>query len=347
MIILTHIGSWILFFSLILGFTASFEGNNSLFHQLFSLPFLIFSASYMALYYLNGQVLVPRLYLSKRHLAYFAVLLFLLFLVFLLKPFDHFNGPHSHHRDLRFPPGAPFNRPPEHHPHPRIDIISVILFLMVWAVSTSLVIINQWRQTEKRAAQAEADKTQAELSFLKAQINPHFLFNTLNNIYSLAVMKAEATPQAILKLSGIMRYVTDEVAQDKMPLSLEVECVRNYIDLQQLRLNEKVTVDYAVEGSMEQLQIAPLVLMTFVENIFKYGISSHETSVITIRISVKDHLLDFFCQNRIFQTGNSTGRPGIGIENTKKRLQYLYPGMHTLQIQTDHDQYIVHLEMHL
>src|SRR5205823_10521035 len=124
-----------------------------------------------------------------------------------------------------------------------------------WSLSAALSILKEWRNIEQRAAKAEADKANAELAFLKAQINPHFLFNTLNNIYSLAVTKSEMTPVSIMKFANIMRYVTDEVTQDFVPLQSEIDCASDYIDLQRMRLSKKVYVDYSVTGNLDGKQI--------------------------------------------------------------------------------------------
>ncbi len=202
-------------------------------------------------------------------------------------------------------------------------------------------ITRQWRTTQQRALQAEADKAVAELSFLKAQINPHFLFNILNNIYALAVTQHENTAGAILKLSNLMRYLTDEVKADFVALENEVAYIRDFIDLQRLRLSKKVKLDFIVDGNLENKKIAPLILITFIENVFKYGISNHLESVITIKLKAEEHQLVFLCQNPIIQTEAPMGRNGIGLTNTRDRLQFLYPGKHNLNISTEKDVFTV------
>lgn len=266
-------------------------------------------------------------------------------------PPKHYGPPPERHygeppprRPIESPgPGRPFN--PPNAGRPGIDIVSVILFLMVGSVSTALQIVKQWRTTEHRAVQAEADKATTELSFLKAQINPHFLFNTLNNIYSLVVTKNDNAPNAIMKLSHIMRYVTDEVTQDYVPLEWEVECINHYIDLQRMRLNEKTHVDFTISGNIEGKQIPPLILMTFIENVFKYGISSHESTTIIIKLGTKTEAIEFFCQNKIFHKQQEVVRKGIGIENIKKRLNQLYPDKHRLNIDVSDDLFTVTLTL--
>ncbi|MBD0375862.1 MAG: sensor histidine kinase, partial [Flavisolibacter sp.] len=317
--------------------------------QVFSPTSLLFFFFYPVLFYLNSEVLMPRFYLQKKYLLYFLVVALLLAGVYLLKPFDHIlahplrqfeQGPESPHRPS-------FHRPfpPQRRDGQRIDIVSIVLFFTALSVSSALRIVKQWRLTEQRVAQAEAEKVNAELSSLKAQINPHFLFNTLNNIYTLAVIKSEATPTAIMQLAHIMRYVTDDVRQDYVPLKREVECMGHYIDLQRLRLNEKTTIEFFVTGNVEGKQIAPLILMTFVENVFKYGISSHEPSPVTIRLTAPDNKIEFCCQNRIHKTQEKEERTGVGIENTRKRLAYLYPDKHNLKIDTGNGYFTVQLTL--
>jgi two-component system, LytTR family, sensor kinase len=269
-----------------------------------------------------------------------------------IKPFDglmnQFNRPGNAQMrpssdEFGQGPGAD-RPPPDNGARPgHTDIVSIILFVTVWSLSTAICIIRQWRNSEKRAIQAEADKANAELSFLKAQINPHFLFNTLNNIYSLAVTKNENTADSIMKLSNIMRYVTDDVREDFVSLDNEVECVRDYIDLQRLRLGKKMNIDFSVSGQTENKKIAPLILMTFIENVFKYGISSHEQSDIIIKIAAEHHNISFFCQNKLFDVKRNPERTGIGIANTRQRLQHLYPNKHFLDIKGRNDLYTVHL----
>jgi LytS/YehU family sensor histidine kinase len=284
------------------------------------------------------------LYLHKQYVYYFTVIGLLLVTVWWLQPFDHFVNQHPPRFDNRPPSFGP-GPPPHGHRGQRIDIVSIVLFFTVWSVSMAMQTVKQWRRTEQRAARAEADKAQAELSFLKAQINPHFLFNTLNNIYSLSVSNSADTPAAILKLSNIMRYVTDEASQNFVPLQNEVNCATDYIDLQRLRLSDKVTIDYSVMGTLEGKEIAPLLLMTFIENLFKYGVSNHEPSPIVIQLMADEKAIHFSCQNRIFSTQRKTERTGIGLANTKQRLEHLYPYRHLLSITRQDNLYTVQLTL--
>jgi len=146
-----------------------------------------------------------------------------------------------------------------------------------------------------------------------------------------------------MKLSNIMRYVTDEVTIDFVPLQSEIDCISDYIELQRLRMNDKTPVNFTVRGDMQHKTIPPLILMTFIENVFKYGISKHEPSIIDINIDVAESAVSFFCQNRIFIRNTDTQRMGIGIKNTKQRLEHLYNGRHLLYITNDDEFYTVQL----
>ncbi len=232
-----------------------------------------------------------------------------------------------------------FHRPPGI----GVDIFAILLLSTVWALSTTVSISQQWNKTEQRAVRAEADKVNAELLFLKAQINPHFLFNTLNNIYSLAVKRSEKAATSVMKLSNIMRYITDEVNLDLVPLHYEVNCIRDFIDLQRLRLSTASDVSFCVTGILREHAIPPLLLMTFVENVFKYGISNHETSEVTIKLFCVENGIRFFCQNKIFSSLRNADRTGIGIANAKKRLKHLYPNKHTLNITSTNGLFTVEL----
>ena len=252
------------------------------------------------------------------------------------------------------PPGAPrlFQSGPPHYPGPgpgpfgrRFDSTSLFIFVMIMALSAAVKTIQQWQAIEQRAQQAETDKANAELSFLKAQVNPHFLFNTLNNIYTLAITKDKNAPDSIMKLSNIMRYVTDEATEDFVPLENELDCINNYIELQRLRLGKKTTVDFHVTGNIQQKTIAPLILMTFIENVFKYGVSKHESSNIIIGVLAAGSNITFFCENAIFTENRRNDRSGIGLENTRKRLEHLYPGRYSLSISTKNNLFAVNLNL--
>jgi two-component system LytT family sensor kinase len=350
--LIIHLLGWLLFWALPF-FYMSQEPNRQG-SILLSHNYLLFIGVYLAVFYLNTQLFIPKLYFQKRYVLYFGVFVMMLLIVAWLKPYDNlifqrFNN--VAHQPMPTPPefhGEHRPEPPQHEVQlrlPFLDIVSIFLFFTIWMLGMAITIALKWQLTEKKAVQAEADKVTAELSFLKAQINPHFLFNTLNNIYTLATMNHENTAPSIMKLSHIMRYVTDEVAEDFVPLSSEIECISDYIDLQQLRLTPKTTINFEAKGKIEHQEIAPLILMTFVENAFKHAVSNREKSEIFIKIWGENNTIKFICQNTLFAQARKVERTGIGIQNTKKRLEYSYPERHTLSISQENGLYIVELSL--
>jgi hypothetical protein len=354
----THITGWLLFQSLPLAFLLRQWDNTSLVTLLSSFAYWQFCFYYVIIYYLHSSFLFPHFYLKGRKLVYIAAMFLLICSVFWLQPFEKLMSTNRSRPDMEYamhklkPAEYDFLKtlmPPKDMRgpgKPRIDIMSIVLFVMTITLSVAIDITRRWRDTERRIALAEADKANAELSFLKAQINPHFLFNTLNNIYSMAITKNENTAGTIMKLSNIMRYVTDDVNEDYVSLQSEVDCITDYIDLQKLRLGKKVALEFSVSGDLDNKKIAPLILMTFIENVFKYGTSNHESSVLTIRIAATDQRIDFFSQNQLFATDRKIERTGIGIDNTRKRLEHLYPAKHRLDITRENGLFTVELSLY-
>lgn len=342
--ILAHVIAWLLFYVMVLLFVTRSAGDKISLPYFFAPDFLLFYFIFPFLFYLNLYLLLPKLLFPKKYFLYAAIALLLFILVYWLQPFDKLMS-------LGRPGPPPFNndqpgmRQPPDRREGHIDIMSIVLFILVWSVSTAVAIFERWRVSERRALQAETEKANAELSFLKAQINPHFLFNTLNNIYSLVVTKNENAAEGIMKLSNIMRYITDDVREDFVSLENEIGCIKDYIDLQKIRLGGKTNVDLQIEGSATDKKIAPLLLMTFIENAFKFGISNHEPSSIIIKLSIAGNRINFFCENKLFEAKQNSERTGIGIQNTKKRLQHLYPGKHSLEINSSNGLFTVQLTL--
>lgn len=346
-----HAAGWVLFYSIIILFITNGgpDGNTSSI-DLFTLPFFVFFVIFPSIFYIHRFVFIPYLVEQKRYFLYILVFVCFFLLVFWVKPFDAVMS------SVPQRPGPPPGMEPDFFNEPRpmpesrqrdshFDIMSTILFLLVWLLSSAMFVFRKWRLTEQRALQAEAEKANAELSFLKAQVNPHFLFNTLNNIYSLAVDKSEHTADSIMKLSNIMRYITDEAREDKVSLQQELDCMRDYIDLQRLRLGKNAQVMFTATGPMERRKIPPLLLMTFVENAFKYGISNHEPSPIMIRVEVGEKELYFETMNKLYKKKTQLERTGIGQQNALKRLQHMYPSKHTISIDTAGGFYTVKLSL--
>lgn len=361
-----HIAGWLFFFSLVAGFVSG-TGQGGWPEMLFSKSFLVFSLLYLLLFYLNTFVLIPFIYLKGKYVLYAVVSVGLLAGIMYVKPFDRLmavNRTQPERSGMAGPPPAmtapppvprgdiqlvsqmpPRNQPPANGHPGKTDIVSTILFLAVWSLGLAICIIRQWRLTEKKMLQAEADRANAELSFLKAQINPHFLFNTLNNIYSLAVTGSEHTALSIMKLSNIMRYLTDDVRADFVWLEDELDFLRDYIDLQKLRLGANTEVRFVTEGDVAGRRIAPLILVAFVENVFKYGVSKQQTAVINIGVDVKNDRLFFHSDNPVFSEKKEQVSTGIGIENTRLRLEHLYPGQYEMTIVQEDGRFVVDLQL--
>jgi len=202
-----------------------------------------------------------------------------------------------------------------------------------------------------KALKLERDNLNLELAFLKAQINPHFLFNTLNNIYSLALHKSDKAPHVVLKLSDLMRYTLYDSNFPSVSLQKEILFFENYVELERIRHTSRVTIDVEFSGEYDGLTIAPLIMFPFIENAFKHGINkSIKRSWVDIRLRVEGNVLRTSIRNSRFTAENTTQprRPGgIGIANTRKRLELLYPGNYVLEVKEDDASFSVDLALTL
>jgi sensor histidine kinase YesM len=219
-------------------------------------------------------------------------------------------------------------------------------FLIVFIVSTGLKAISQWYAEKKRLQELENSIVQAELSFLKSQIHPHFLFNCLNSIYYLALSKNDKAPEAILSLSDFLRFVTTESNQSRIPMEKEIKMLEEYIHLQSLRASEKFELKFRLNGDFRNRTIMPLTFVPFVENAFKYGISAHSSCFIHIDVTLDNARLKFTCDNSIFPVlKNRNDSTGVGLENIRKRLELAYPGRYSLYIDADSRAFHVKLQI--
>ncbi|WP_342646969.1 sensor histidine kinase [Mucilaginibacter sp. CSA2-8R] len=203
-----------------------------------------------------------------------------------------------------------------------------------------------WFLNERIQRDLENQRLTAELALLKSQINPHFLFNSLNSIYSLAYQRANNTPEAILKLSEIMRYMLYECNDNKVDLAHELQYLQNFIDLQKIRFGANGHVDFRVEGIITYQRIVPLLLISFIENAFKHGVANDEQNPILIHITVDDSKLHFYMHNKKHLL-NRDAAGGIGLSNVKRRLKLLYPNQYQLNINETADTYSCELSLAL
>lgn len=290
-------------------------------------------------YYLNTNVIIPHLLAKKRWLYYsLAILACLVIFIYIPKFFEEAINAENPNR---------FKNKLGHRRHQLYPFTGgTAVFFLVFTVSTCIKVIQQWLSAEQREKLIETEKLNTELSFLKSQINPHFLFNTLNNIYSLAIVKSDETAPAVMKLSSIMRYVLSDTKQHLVPLEKEIEFIQHYIDLQKVRLTDKIIINFKVNGDQEGKQIAPLLFIPFIENAFKYGISTKEHSEINITININPNEIEFITDNRILAIETDAEKKnGIGLKNTRRRLEILYADKHTLEIHRKEDHFYVNLKI--
>lgn len=194
----------------------------------------------------------------------------------------------------------------------------------------------------------EHQQDKANVAYLKAQINPHFLFNTLNSLYALSLVKSDDAPEAILKLSSIMRYVVTESSNEKVALANEINYISDYIDLQKLRLTKNIQIDYIVEGEINHQKIAPLLFIPIIENCFKYGVNQKENSLISIHLVITNNEIILKTVNKkIAKNISELEKTETGISNTRKRLDILYLNNYILKIEDSENDYIVHLKINL
>lgn len=201
-------------------------------------------------------------------------------------------------------------------------------------LAVPLKMVEDFFKNEKIKRELQTEKTSAELAFLKSQLNPHFLFNTLNNIYVLAYQKSDQTPAAMLKLSEIMRYMLYESNEEKVGLKQEVKYLQNIIALQKMRYNSDVFIETTFQGDFESNEIAPLLLAPFVENAFKHGEVSDRDNPVIIRFLESKGNLHFYIKNKKSKAQkDETG--GVGLNNVRRRLDLLYPEKYSLDIFED------------
>jgi len=318
------------------------------------------------IFYLNFYYLLPRFFENGSYLLYSSFIFMILFIALLLFYFfDRMSLHYEIQRAIesgdftRLPRGfrhkiPPAGRPPMHETF-RLQLIwrqlvfNGFFVVMVLFISTIYRNIMLSRQTEKDALLLKTRVAEAESNMLKSQINPHFLFNTLNNIYSMAQLQSEKTPDAIHRLSEMLRYVIYDCNEKFVPLQKEIQYLRSYIELQLLRDEKMNKVRYSFKSIDPGALIAPMLLIPFIENSFKHWkIDDPEDSYIDIDVQTSKNQLHFRIENTKpgWNTKLSPGS-GIGLENVRKRLNLIYPGKHKLVIQDSTRIYKVELNIDL
>ena len=204
--------------------------------------------------------------------------------------------------------------------------------------------ITAWYKNRHRQQELEKEKAAAELTFLRSQLNPHFLFNSINDIYSLTYQQSDQAPAALLKLSDILRYMLREGGQDTMPLQSEVKYLENVIELQRISTKGAACINFNIEGYIGAQKIATLLLIAFVENAFKHGILTDPENPVDISLSATNDKIGFSIRNKK-NDHQKDKTPGIGLNNVRRRLALMYPGKHSLVITEDAGFYTVNLTL--
>ena len=212
-------------------------------------------------------------------------------------------------------------------------------FLIVSGFSLSVELAFELFRQMLAKQEMETRKERAELALYKSQINPHFLFNTLNSLYALVLCRSEHTESAFIKFSNILRYMYSEIGSDMIPVEKEVEYIRQYVDLQRLRLNRHTRVDMEIEVDDGQLYLPPMVLITFVENAFKYGTSAEKDCRIRILLQLKNGILRFETENEVMRSHAEDGKKSVGLDNCRKRLNLIYGSRYELCINDENGKY--------
>ncbi len=287
---------------------------------------LINSILLIIIFYFNYLVAIPRLYFGRRYGLLFLWCIVGLGVFFVLNYITMPARFHTHRSEGVRLFGPSFN---------------LFMFLVVYVASYAACIYDQWRKVKE-------EKLNAEIAFLKAQINPHFLFNTLNSIYSLAITGSDKTADAVVKLSGMMRYAVSESDRPMVSLEREIAYLNNYIELQMFRLTDKVKMKCSIAEDKYGHQIAPFLLIPFVENAFKYGVSPEDDSDILIELVVTDGGVVLKTLNRKVQIKQGHDEhTGLGISTTRRRLELLYAGKYVLQVEDGEEDFSVLLNIQL
>lgn len=324
--IIQHVAAWMIFLTIqFFQFNAFNPLSESLSHNTKYISFFFSNLLLILFYYLNYYYAFPKLLFNNKKLIYGVFVCFYISLFFLLF--------------FIFPDYIIISKKIAHSPFLFLVIFILIRLLLIFFVS--FIFYNQKRKIEE-----EKNNLRSEIYSLRSQINPHFLFNTLNNIYALSLIKSDVAGESIIRLSSIMRYMIKEQLSDLIPIRNEINYINSYIELEKLRLPNTVNMDIDFEGDFNRNKIVPLIFLPFVENVFKHGISSEQKSVVKIKLSISNDEFFLMVQNTKVKTSVKE-YSGFGIDNVKKRLNLLYPNKHELEIRDEGTSYIVNLKLNL
>ncbi|OGU34563.1 MAG: hypothetical protein A2068_02270 [Ignavibacteria bacterium GWB2_35_6b] len=295
---------------------------------------LALSAVFLIIFYFNYFFLIPKYLLAKKYWLYFIFLLLAIAAIFLL------SGALFFFSDLNT--GILFES------NPAIEKIMPVIIINSFSLWLLSIVISILSTVYDRLKQTESEKLSAQIASLKSQINPHFLFNTLNNIYATAIDTSPKAADMVDKLSEIMRYTMKDTQQDFVLLDDEINYINNFIELQKVRLDRRVKLEYYSLDNIPALQIAPMLLIPFIENAFKHGVNSEQKSHIKIEISMDKTEFQLRVVNKKVNAQTDISESsGLGIKNTKHRLNLIYPSKHLLVINDTEKEFSVSLHINL
>jgi len=329
--VLTHVIFWSVFF-LINGFVWGYcaeEPTSDHFKKAFwtgtrELPFLL------GITYLNLYILLPRFFVTKRYFTYLLTILFSFIVAAILIEKTHSQTASTTAIYLY-----------------ALGKIIMLNICPVFFVTSFIKLWQLWYRQLQMNSDILEEKLKAELNYLKAQIHPHFLFNTLNNLYSLTLARSRQAPSVVLKLSALMRYMVNDCREEKIPLEKEVQYLLSYIELEKIRFDQRLEVSFNIHNEIKGPVITPLILLPFIENSFKHGASMEtEKAWITVDLMVKEGTLFFKVENSNSAAILSSSN-GFGLKNVERRLALLYPGRYSLEKKNDPEYYGIDLKLNL
>lgn len=354
--ILLHIAGWVLFFLLTSLAQPSFEGRKLFSRDFFKIEefhFVILLLQ-IILFYLNAFWLYPKL-AAKNHyvlLAFAWVGVFFLFsLLFHLIMQTAWMQHSMPMRNMPMPPNLQSSnnqfQPVGNGPAPPMRnpsfLFPIFPFINMLALSVSYRLIADSIQVERASREKENENLKTELSFLRSQISPHFLFNMMNSMVAMARLKSEGLEPSLIKLSGMLRYMLYKTDESKVPMSTEIEYLKSYIDLQRLRFDGSIAITQKIEDDGSVNTIEPMLLIPFVENGFKHGSTYINNPALDMYLEIKNKLLTFKTCNRYSKDAEEVkdDSSGIGLANVRRRLQLLYADCHTMKIDDKNDWFCV------
>ncbi len=303
----------------------------------------------LLIFFVNRFILLPKLFFKSKRLLYIISISGLIFLTTGISFVNHTRSishlerirheqrfpknDSSKRKGILFPMNGKdkFKNPPP--PRPIPAYVSLFIFsVLIVSFDTGLRVSFRLTETEREKSKLEKENVGTQLAFLRNQISPHFFMNTLNNIHALVDFNTEEAKESIIKLSRMMGYLLYESQTEKISLHKEIQFINSYVELMQLRYSDKVKIEIQIPGTLPNVTFPPLMFISFIENAFKYGVSYQHPSYISIYFSFEDGTLNFEIENSVHEIKEKSKNSGIGIENTRKRLDLIYGSNYKLKL---------------